>query len=92
MGAQTETPDDLIESGYRKIKEALLRDLLEKVTSCTSDFFEKLVLKLLLQLGYGGGNPNAGRVTGRSGDGGIDGEIYQDAFRFRSYLFSSKKI
>ena len=54
--SESETPDDLIESGYRKIKEGVMNDLLEKVTSCTSDFFEKLVLKLLLQLGYGGGN------------------------------------
>ncbi|MFZ0345050.1 MAG: restriction endonuclease, partial [Nitrososphaeraceae archaeon] len=76
---QEDTPDDLLEKGYQKIKEARMTELMDKVIDCSPNFFQKLILDLLLEMGYGGGRADAGKVTGKTGDGGIDGEINEDA-------------
>jgi restriction system protein len=53
-------------------------ELLNRVKSCSPDFFERLVVDLLIKMGYGGSRRDAGRAIGKSGDGGIDGIIKED--------------
>lgn len=77
--SSTQTPQELLEDGYQKIKKDLSRELLDYVKKQSSwRFFEKLVVELLLSMGYGGSRKDAGRAIGQSGDGGIDGIINED--------------
>lgn len=72
------TPQEYIESGYQQMRTTLATDLLTRVKECSPDFFERLVIELLLAMGYGGSRQEAGRAVGKSGDGGIDGIIKED--------------
>lgn len=72
------TPEELIEAGYQQVQNALAADLLERVKGCPPAFFERLVVDLLVKMGYGGSVSDAGRAVGRSGDQGIDGIIKED--------------
>lgn len=77
-GAHDQTPDELLESAYEQLRSALAADLLEQVQLASPAFFEKLVVKLLVSMGYGGTIDDAGEVIGKSGDEGIDGIIKED--------------
>lgn len=81
------TPDELIESGFNSIQANLSQELLSKIRTNPPDFFERLVLILLERMGYG-----KGEVTGRSGDGGIDGYIYQDKLGLDKILIQAKRF
>lgn len=72
------TPEDQIEAAYVTLRNILAEELLDHVKSATSDFFEQLVVDLLLKMGYGGSRTESGHTTQRSGDDGIDGTIYED--------------
>lgn len=72
------TPDEQIQYAYDLLHVHLANQLLERVKSCSPAFFENLVVELLLKMGYGNFRKEAGKVTGRSGDGGIDGIIEED--------------
>ena len=76
--ATASTPEELLEASYDQMREKLAADLLDKVRSCSSVFFERLVVRLLVAVGYGGTLADAGQAIGRSGDGGIDGIIKED--------------
>ena len=76
--AAAATPDELLDATAQGLRKQLAADLLEKVRSVDPFFFEKLVLDLLVAMGYGGSRPEAGRRTQRSGDEGIDGIINED--------------
>ncbi|MES1999465.1 MAG: restriction endonuclease [Pseudomonadota bacterium] len=73
-----ETPDELIAGGYKQLREALAIELLDRIKSVSPSRFEVLVVELLVKMGYGGTEEDAGRVVGKSGDGGIDGIINED--------------
>ena len=73
-----ETPDELIAGGYKQLREALAIELLDRIKGVRPSRFEELVVELLLKMGYGGTQEDAGRVVGKSGDGGIDGIINED--------------
>jgi restriction system protein len=75
---QLATPDELLRSTITAIEAALSTDLLERILASHPSFFERLIVKLLLEMGYGGARQEAGRAIGKSGDGGIDGVIDQD--------------
>jgi restriction system protein len=72
------TPDEILRSAHRQINQALSADLIDRVREATPDFFEDLIVELLLAMGYGGASEEAGRRIGGSGDGGVDGVIDQD--------------
>ncbi len=72
------TPYDLLQAGIEQINQNLASELLSKIGAYTPDFFEKLVVDLLLAMGYGGSREDAGEKIGKSGDGGIDGIIRED--------------
>ena len=75
---EEKTPEELLEIGYEKYQEKLLSDLLEKVRQCSPEFFERLVVELLVGMRYGGSFEDAGKAIGKSGDEGIDGIIKED--------------
>jgi restriction system protein len=72
------TPEELLQNAWQEIRDSLVHEILDKVKSCTPDFFEKLVVDLMLAMGYGGSISDAGIVTPSSRDGGIDGLIKED--------------
>lgn len=72
------TPEELLEAGYRQLRSALASELLQQVKAASPAFFERMVVELLLRMGYGGTREDAGQVVGKSGDGGIDGIIKED--------------
>lgn len=72
------TPDEVMREAHRQIETALAQELLERVRASSPAFFERLIVRLLLEMGYGGSAAEAGRVLGRSGDDGVDGVIDQD--------------
>jgi len=72
------TPEESIEYGYSKLKESISEEILGKIKECSPAFFEKLVIELMVKMGYGGTLKEAGKVMGKTGDGGIDGMIKED--------------
>ena len=78
IGADNGHPEKSIEENYQKIQEGLAAELLQKIKDNTPAFFEKLVVDLLVKMGYGGSREDAGEAVGGSGDGGIDGIINED--------------
>jgi restriction system protein len=76
--ATDQTPEESLEYAYQKLHSALSKELLTIVKTCTPIFFEKLVIDLLITMGYGGSRKEAGKAMGKSGDGGIDGIINED--------------
>lgn len=73
-----QTPKEILERAYQTLRSDLAQELLEKVRQASPSFFEKLVVELLLKMGYGGSRQDAGQAIGRSGDEGIDGIIKED--------------
>jgi len=73
-----QTPEEMLEAGYQSLRRELARDLLQRVKSVSPRFFERLVVDLLVAMGYGGSRKDAGQAVGQSGDGGIDGIIKED--------------
>lgn len=74
----TQTPDEILENAYQSIRKTLAQDLLAKVVSLSPAFFERLVVELLVKMGYGGSIKDAGKAIGKSSDEGIDGTIKED--------------
>jgi restriction system protein len=77
---------------HREIEGALAQDLLDRVRNATPEFFERLIVNLLLSMGYGGTRADqAGRTLGRSGDDGVDGVIDQDALGLDRVYIQAKR-
>lgn len=72
------TPEEQIEAAHRALNAALRADLLERIRDNSPAFFERVIVELLVAMGYGGGHKNAAEQLGRSGDGGVDGVINED--------------
>ncbi|MCZ6800358.1 MAG: restriction endonuclease [Nitrospirae bacterium] len=72
------TPEDVLASAYKKLRSALESEILSAVKEASPSFFERLVVDLLVKMGYGGNRQDAGKALGKSGDGGIDGIINED--------------
>lgn len=85
------TPQEQMEQAHQHLASALADELLERVRACEPAFFEELVVQLLLKMGYGGSRTEAGRVVGRSGDGGIDGVIAEDRLGLDAIYVQAKK-
>lgn len=71
-------PDEALEQAYRTLRTEVEQELLDTVKGASPEFFERLVVDLLVRMGYGGNREDAARAVGRSGDGGIDGVIDED--------------
>jgi len=84
-------PEESIEVAYQEIRAGLSDDLLDYVLKCSPAFFEKLVVELLVSMGYGGSQENAARAVGKSGDDGIDGIIDEDKLGLDSIYIQAKR-
>jgi restriction system protein len=73
-----QTPEERLGGIYQEIRHNLAQELLENIKKCSPKFFETLVVKLLVAMGYGGSWKDAAESVGRSHDGGIDGTIKED--------------
>ncbi len=74
----TDTPEDLLRRAHRRSTDVLKAELIDRIQNAKPDFFERLIVRLLTKIGYGGSVEDAGKAIGRSGDGGVDGLIDQD--------------
>jgi restriction system protein len=74
----SETPEEVFQRSYERIKTDLAAELLERIKRNTPAFFERLVVDFMIALGYGGSRADAGKSVGQSGDEGIDGIIKED--------------
>lgn len=86
-----QTPDEAIRSAVRAIEETLAKDLIDRILAASPVFFESAVVALLLAMGYGGSREDAGRTIGRSGDGGLDGVIDEDALGLDRVYVQAKR-
>ncbi|MCU0561040.1 MAG: restriction endonuclease [Desulfobacterales bacterium] len=77
-GASGVTPEESLETAYQRLRFDLEADLLEQVQTAPATIFERLVVDLLVRMGYGGSVRDAGRAVGKTGDGGIEGIIDAD--------------
>jgi restriction endonuclease Mrr len=75
---ETETPEEALEGAHVRMRAGLASELLARVKAASPQFFERLVVELLLTMGYGGSRKDAGQAIGKSGDEGIDGVISED--------------
>ncbi|MBQ6657188.1 MAG: restriction endonuclease [Ottowia sp.] len=91
--ASTETPEETIRRAHAEMERALEQELLERVQAQTPAFFERLVVRLLVAMGYGGSEDEAERALtlGQSGDHGVDGVIYQDALGLDRIYVQAKR-
>jgi len=72
------TPEEILEDSYLKIRQTLAQELLIKIKASPPAFFERLVVELLVKMGYGGSIKDAGKATKYTNDEGIDGIIKED--------------
>jgi restriction system protein len=91
LNSQTETPDESMRVAHKQIDASLAQDLLDRIYAAPPEFFERLIVKLLLNMGYGGSAADAGRALGRSGDDGVDGVIDQDALGLDRVYVQAKR-
>jgi len=91
LGEFIQTPDELIVNSFQTIEEELKEDLLVIIKNCSAKFFERLVIDLLLKMGYGKASGDIGRIVGGTGDGGLDGIIYQDKLGLERIYIQAKK-
>lgn len=85
------TPQEILGMSYQTIRNQVADELLEQVGSCSPSFFERLVLDLLVAMGYGGSKQDAAEAVGRSGDDGIDGIIKEDKLGLDVVLIQAKR-
>lgn len=90
-GSPARTPDEIMRAAHQEIEAELRSELLERILSASPAFFERLVVTLLVEMGYGGSVAAAGRALGRSGDGGVDGVIDQDTFGLDRVYVQAKR-
>lgn len=85
------TPEEALEDSYQRIRRDLADELLAYVLNSTAGFFEKLVVELLVKMGYGGSQRDAARAVGQSGDEGIDGIIDEDRLGLDTIYVQAKR-
>jgi restriction system protein len=71
-------PEEMLENAYQKVRQQVEADLLRQVMENPPDFLERVVVDLVVRMGYGGSRKDAGEALGGSGDEGIDGIIKED--------------
>lgn len=89
--SRIQTPEEILERTVDEMQQELAQELLSKIMDCTPGFFERLVVDLLVRMGYGGSRREAGQVLGCSGDGGIDGIIKEDKLGLETIYIQAKR-
>ena len=85
------TPEEALEEAYQKIRSDLSDEVLKAVINSSPGFFEKLVVELLVKMGYGGSRRDAARAVGGGGDEGIDGIIDEDRLGLDTIYIQAKR-
>lgn len=85
------TPEDRIEAAYNEINNNLESELRERLFKTDPLFFERVVLDLLVAMGYGGSSVDAAKTTKKTSDGGIDGIIKEDALGLDVIYLQAKR-
>ncbi len=88
---ELETPEEALEAAHLRMRAGLASEVLGRVKAATSHFFERLVLELLIKMGYGGSRNDAGQAVGKAGDEGIDGVISEDRLGLDVVYLQAKK-
>jgi restriction system protein len=86
-----QTPEEMLEAAYQRLRHETRTEILVRVKKSSPGFFERLVVELLLKMGYGGSLKEAGRAIGRSGDEGFDGIIKEDRLGLDVIYLQAKK-
>lgn len=86
-----QTPEEALELAHQSLRLSLAQDILSRILSCSPTFFERLVVELLVKMGYGGSRRDAGERIGQSGDGGIDGIIKEDRLGLDTIYIQAKR-
>jgi restriction system protein len=87
----SETPEEALEDAYQQIRSDLAEELLTQVKDRSAQFFERLVVELLVAMGYGGSRKDAAMAVGQSGDEGIDGIIKEDRLGLDAIYIQAKR-
>jgi restriction system protein len=85
------SPQELMASGYAELRQQVVQSLLKEIKQTSPQFFEQLVVDLLVAMGYGGSRTDAGQAVGGSGDGGIDGIIKEDRLGLDAIYLQAKR-
>jgi restriction system protein len=88
---ESKTPAERLEEAYMTLRENLATELISQLKSASPNFFEKVVVEVLVKMGYGGSRKDAGQAIGRSGDEGIDGIIKEDRLGLDIIYIQAKK-
>ena len=91
VAATEQTPEEALELAHQSLRLSLAQDILSRILSCSPTFFERLVVELLVKMGYGGSRRDAGERIGQSGDGGIDGIIKEDRLGLDAIFIQAKR-
>jgi restriction system protein len=86
-----QTPEEVLEYSYQDLRNTMAQDLINKVKSYPPEFFEKLVVDLLINMDYGGSRRDAGEAIGKNGDEGIDGIIKEDKLGLETIYIQAKR-
>lgn len=85
------SPSEQLDKAYTRLRKTLASDLIDLIKEGPPDFFERLVVEVLVSMGYGGTIQDAGQALGKSGDGGIDGVIKEDRLGLDSIYIQAKR-
>ena len=85
------TPDEALQEAYHQLREELASEVLVRLLQVSPEFFERIVVELLVAMGYGGSRRDAGERIGKSGDGGIDGIIKEDRLGLDAIYIQAKR-
>lgn len=91
VAPSTATPEEVIDAVYIAVQQALQAELLERIRQNSARFFERVIVELLVGMGYGGSHRNASQQLGRSGDGGVDGVINEDVLGLDQVYVQAKR-
>jgi restriction system protein len=90
-GELDKTPEEIFEAAYEKLEKTLISDILQAIKGCSPAFFERLVIDVLVKMGYGGTQRDAGQAIGKTGDEGIDGIIKEDRLGLDMIYIQAKR-
>ena len=87
----SETPEEAIDRAYNELTDQLADEILSTLHQLSPSFFERVVVELLVSMGYGGSRKEAASMIGRSGDAGIDGIIKEDRLGLDAIYIQAKR-
>jgi restriction system protein len=87
----SKTPEEALDAAYQKIRSDLASEVLQRLKGCSDKFFERIVVEVLLKMGYGGNRRDAGKAIGKGHDGGLDGLIKEDRLGLDAIYIQAKR-